>query len=253
MWWWAAIGWLRRSLRALGSAIEGTANQDGPALAPTNSGIREIDQLAHKFNAMQEANQTMEQRIRDMAFHDPLTGLANRRLLVDRLEQTLARNHRGGEFAALLFFDLDNFKTLNDTHGHGAGDVLLEEVAVRLQGQVRETDTVARFGGDEFVVLLTRLGSEPVQAFEQASALAETLRDALSRPYELATGREGEPTVQHVCTASVGVAVFSTGASEQVIASSASVRRGRFVRCFQGGLKTARRRRPWSPRLRWSS
>lgn len=201
---------MRRSLRALGSAIEGTPDQDGPALAPTNSGIREIDQLARKFNAMQETNLAMEQRIRDMAFHDPLTGLANRRLLVDRLEQTLARNHRGGEFAALLFFDLDNFKPLNDTHGHGAGDVLLEEVAVRLQGQVRETDTVARFGGDEFVVLLTRLGSEPVQAFEQASALAETLRDVLSRPYELVTGQEGEPTVQHVCTASVGVAVFST-------------------------------------------
>lgn len=207
---WLFSSHMRRALRALGAATERSPDQETPAFAPTNSGIREIDQLARKFNAMQEANQAMEQRIREMAFHDPLTGLANRRLLFDRLEQTLASNHRSGEFAALMFFDLDNFKPLNDTHGHGAGDVLLEEVAVRLKGQVRDTDTVARFGGDEFVVLLTRLGSDPVQAFERASALAETMRDVLSRPYQLTSGDAGTPAVLHECTASVGVAVFST-------------------------------------------
>lgn len=210
-----ALSWLfsnhmRRSLRALGKATEVSVEQGGPALAPTNSGIREIDQLAGKFNAMQEANRAMEQHIRAMAFQDPLTGLANRRLLLDRLEQSLAANNRSGEFSALIFFDLDNFKPLNDRHGHGAGDELLETVACRLRQGVREHDTVARFGGDEFVVLLTRLGGDGRLAEQAAGAIAEQLRQQLAQPYELQqNGGSGQRAVQHVCTASVGVVVFS--------------------------------------------
>lgn len=210
-----ALSWLfsnhmRRSLRDLGKATEASVGLDRPALAPTDSGIREIDQLAGKLNAMQEANRVMEQRIRAMALQDPLTGLANRRLLLDRLEQLLATNNRSGEFAALVFFDLDNFKPLNDTHGHGAGDDLLKTVARRLRRCVREHDTVARFGGDEFVVLLTRLGRDGQVAEQAAGAIAEQLRQQLAQPYILRQNGGSDPqTIQHQCTASLGVVVFS--------------------------------------------
>lgn len=208
---WLFSSHIRRSLRALGSATEATVQQGAPALAPTNSGIREIDQLASKFNAMQQANSQMEQRIRAMAFHDPLTGLANRRLLVDHLEQAIARNRRSGEYSALAFFDLDNFKPLNDTYGHGVGDDLLEEVANRLRSGVREADTAARFGGDEFVVLIDRLGHDPALARETAAGIAEKLRLELAEPYLLQPDpQSGAPSVQHCCSASIGVAVFSS-------------------------------------------
>ena len=103
-------------------------------------------------------------QIRDMAFHNSLTGLPNRRLLVDRLTMALAAGHRQNAHGALLLLDLDNFKPLNDQHGHAAGDILLREVARRLLGSVRETDTVARLGGDEFVVLIPVLDQDPTNA-----------------------------------------------------------------------------------------
>ena len=94
-----------------------------------------------------------EEKIRNLALHDTLTQLPNRRLLNDRLEQTIAASKRSGHYGALMFLDLDNFKPLNDTHGHGVGDLLLIEAARRITGCVREMDTCARFGGDEFVVI----------------------------------------------------------------------------------------------------
>ena len=94
-----------------------------------------------------------EEKIRNLALHDTLTQLPNRRLLNDRLDQTLAASKRSGRYGALIFLDLDNFKPLNDTHGHGVGDLLLIEAARRITGCVREMDTCARFGGDEFVVI----------------------------------------------------------------------------------------------------
>jgi diguanylate cyclase (GGDEF)-like protein len=208
---WLFSSHIHRSLRALGAATEATVLQGAPALAPTNSGIREIDHLAEKFNAMQQANSQMEQQIRAMAFQDPLTGLANRRLLVDHLEQVIARNSRSGEFAALIFFDLDNFKPLNDTYGHGVGDDLLEEVGSRLRRELRDTDTAARFGGDEFVVLLEQLGNDALRAKEAAAAIAEKLRTDLAQPYVLHSGAQ---QVEHRCTASMGVAVFSAAITD---------------------------------------
>jgi diguanylate cyclase (GGDEF)-like protein len=207
---WLFSSHIRRSLRGLGSATEATVEQGVPALAPTNSSIREIDQLALKFNAMQDANHKMEQRIRAMAFQDPLTGLANRRLLVDRLEQVIAHNGRTGEFSALVFIDLDNFKPLNDTHGHGAGDDLLEEVAGRLRTSLRDTDTAARFGGDEFVVLISQLGHDAAHAEHTAAAVANKLLAELAVPYALSLAVTASGlAVHHVCTASMGVLVFS--------------------------------------------
>jgi diguanylate cyclase (GGDEF)-like protein/PAS domain S-box-containing protein len=126
-----------------------------------------------------------ENEIHMLAFYDPLSQLPNRRMLLDRLRQAVAtsvRNHTGG---ALLFIDLDNFKTLNDTKGHGIGDLLLVEVSKRLQSCVREGDTLARFGGDEFVLLLEGLSEEPALAAVQARSVGEKVLEALSQPYIL--------------------------------------------------------------------
>ncbi|MBU3903556.1 MAG: EAL domain-containing protein [Gammaproteobacteria bacterium] len=126
-----------------------------------------------------------ENEIHHLAFYDPLSQLPNRRLLLDRLRQGIAsgaRNHTGG---ALMFLDLDNFKTLNDTKGHGIGDLLLIEVSRRLQACVREGDTVARFGGDEFVLLLEGLSEDSAHAAVQARTVGEKVLHSLSEPYQL--------------------------------------------------------------------
>lgn len=149
----------------------------------------------------------LEEQVRQLAFHDPLTRLANRRLMLDHLEQAMSASKRSQRHGALLFLDLDNFKPLNDTHGHGVGDLLLIEVAERLKACVREADTVARFGGDEFVVLLCELSTQPGEAAEQAVAIAEKVRTRLAEPYVLQSVPSA-PTVRHECTASIGVAVF---------------------------------------------
>ncbi|HEY6095288.1 MAG TPA: diguanylate cyclase [Gallionellaceae bacterium] len=148
--------------------------------------------------------------IRDLAFHDPLTKLPNRRLLRDRLEQMMAMSARSGLHNALMFIDLDNFKPLNDGHGHDAGDMLLIGVAARLRSCVREMDTVARFGGDEFMVLLNDLDEDKDESAGKAAAIAEKIRTVLAEPYQLPVFREGkvEGTIEHRCTASIGVALF---------------------------------------------
>ena len=149
----------------------------------------------------------LEEQVRQLAFHDPLTRLANRRLMLDHLEQAMSASKRSQRHGALLFLDLDNFKPLNDTHGHGVGDLLLIEVAERLNACVREADTVARFGGYEFVVLLCELSTQPGEAAEQAVAIAEKVRTRLAEPYVLQSAPSA-PAIRHECTASIGVAVF---------------------------------------------
>ncbi len=152
----------------------------------------------------------MEHHIRELAFHDSLTQLPNRRLLRDRLAQAMATNKRSGLYGALMFLDLDNFKPLNDARGHDFGDLLLIEVANRLKACVREMDTVARVGGDEFVVMLSELVVDRDDSTVQARNLAEKIRTALSEPYLLSIRRHGmaDTTVTHHCTASIGVALF---------------------------------------------
>lgn len=152
----------------------------------------------------------MEEQVRQMAFYDKLTNLPNRRLLEDRMIQVMAASKRSGMYGALMFIDLDNFKPLNDAHGHEMGDLLLIEVANRLRTCVREVDTVSRFGGDEFVVLLNELDTEKDESTSQAKVVSEKIRSSLSEPYLLAIRREmnTDTTVEHRCTASIGVALF---------------------------------------------
>ena len=152
----------------------------------------------------------LEEQVRQIAFHDTLTRLANRRLMLEHLDQAMSASKRSHHHGALLFLDLDNFKSLNDTHGHSVGDLLLIEVAERLKACVREADTVARFGGDEFVVLLCELDTQPAEASEQAIAVAEKIRIRLSDLYVLQAAPSGPATgtIEHQCTASIGVAIF---------------------------------------------
>ncbi|WP_342666075.1 sensor domain-containing diguanylate cyclase [Simplicispira psychrophila] len=153
----------------------------------------------------------LQDQVHDLAFYDPLTQLANRRLLIDHLTQALLSCQRQRSQGALLFLDLDNFKSLNDAHGHGAGDLLLIEVAQRLKTCVRAIDTVARFGGDEFVVLLGVLSNEASEAATQAGAIAEKIRASLAQPYQISiTPAHQQPptTVEHRCSASIGLVLF---------------------------------------------
>lgn len=154
----------------------------------------------------------LEAQIKQMAHYDVLTDLPNRRLLFDRLQQAMTGTKRSGRYGALMFMDLDNFKPLNDTYGHGVGDLLLLEVARRLTARVREIDTVSRFGGDEFVVLLSDLMSQEDESTAQARIIAEKIRITLAEPYLLTVKREGQAdiTIEHRCTTSIGVVVFGS-------------------------------------------
>jgi diguanylate cyclase (GGDEF)-like protein/PAS domain S-box-containing protein len=151
-----------------------------------------------------------EEQVRQLAFHDPLTALPNRRLLYDRLQQTMAASGRAPCHGALMFVDLDNFKPLNDAHGHVIGDLLLIEAAGRLKSCVREVDTVARFGGDEFMVMIGELAVDRSEAMEKAALVAEKIRIALLEPYRLTVEAEGktETGLTHQCSASIGVTLF---------------------------------------------
>jgi diguanylate cyclase (GGDEF)-like protein len=164
-----------------------------------------------------QLRQALDQ-VRKMAFHDALTGLPNRRLLGDRLAQAMAASKRNGHYGALIFLDLDNFKPLNDLHGHETGDQLLLDAAKRLLACVRETDTVARFGGDEFVLLLTGLNTDLNESTRRVQEIAEKIRTSLAEPYCLTLKQEGKQpiSVEHQCTASIGVALFLGQNSPQV-------------------------------------
>jgi len=143
-----------------------------------------------------------EREIQRLAFYDALTGLPNRMLLMDRMHQALAtaqRRHQGG---ALLFIDLDNFKQLNDTLGHDQGDLLLQQVAQRLNTCVRAVDTVARLGGDEFVVMLEELSPKPHELAMHARSVGEKILTMLAVPYALAG-------YQYRSTPSIGIAPFT--------------------------------------------
>lgn len=144
-----------------------------------------------------------EEKIRELAFFDQLTGLPNRVLLIDRVRQALNANTRDKSFGALLFVDLDNFKTLNDSLGHDVGDQLLKKAAQRISRCVGMDDTVARFGGDEFVVLLANLDTDEAKAAAlQAEAIGEKILAAFVETFQL------DP-YEYPCTPSVGVTLFS--------------------------------------------
>lgn len=149
-----------------------------------------------------------EEQIQKLAFYDPLTLLPNRRLLIDRLENNLAHMRRHPFHGALFFIDLDHFKILNDSHGHQFGDQLLQEVANRISQCMRAGDTVSRFGGDEFVVLLTDLDQDPIHAAQEATVVAEKIRQKINMPYQLSTPNQ-KTKVNHQISASIGISVFN--------------------------------------------
>ncbi|MCX7096655.1 MAG: PAS domain S-box protein [Methylococcales bacterium] len=143
-----------------------------------------------------------EDKIHSLAFYDPLTGLPNRRLLLDRLRQALIACTRKDQIGALLFLDLDHFKVINDTLGHDVGDMLLQQTARRLTNCVRAGDTVARLGGDEFVVMLENLGKQPIEAVALAEAIAQKILDTLNQPHQLGVHH-------YTITSSIGLCHFN--------------------------------------------
>lgn len=150
------------------------------------------------------------QQMQDMAFFDSLTGLPNRRLLVDRIAQALTQSQRSGHHGALMFLDLDNFKSLNDRYGHAFGDEVLRQTATRIQHCLRATDTVSRQGGDEFVVVIVDLGEDLPSSQQQGQQVAEKIRLALETPFEHPVSVTGltDDTAPTRCTASLGLVVF---------------------------------------------
>lgn len=172
------------------------------------------DQVSHYVSTLTDitGRKSAENEIERLAFYDPLTNLPNRRLLHDRLQHALASSQRNGTGGALLFIDLDNFKTLNDTRGHSKGDQLLKEAAQRLLTCVRDTDMVARLGGDEFVVLLEGLSTQGIEASTQADGVGQKILAQLHQPYDLA----GQA---YRYTASIGIALFldQQGSTEELL------------------------------------
>ncbi|MDX8399532.1 MAG: EAL domain-containing protein, partial [Gallionellaceae bacterium] len=147
------------------------------------------------------ARKRIEEEIHSLAFYDSLTKLPNRRLFLDRFRSALLASARRDDYGAVLFIDLDRFKALNDNFGHDYGDLLLIEVGVRIKSCVREMDTVARFGGDEFVVLIGAFSKSLDDVTHQVALLAEKIREALSRPYDL-KGHE------HYSSPSIGISLY---------------------------------------------
>lgn len=162
------------------------------------------DMITHYVKTLTDITQrkSAAEEIERLAFYDPLTNLPNRRLLLDRLNLALASSHTNNRKGALLFIDLDNFKTLNDTLGHDRGDLLLQQVAARLSACIRESDTVARLGGDEFVIMLEDLSAQTVEAVNQAEAVGNKIIANINAPFLLAQ-------LDYLCTSSIGATLFN--------------------------------------------
>ena len=174
-------------------------------------------QTKRKLNQEHDIVLLQQNQLQQFAFYDTLTLLPNRRLLNDRLNQTMATSKRTGRYCSLIYLDLDNFKPVNDKHGHDVGDALLIEVANRIKICVREMDTVARMGGDEFVVVLSELSADKAEATSQVHMVAEKIRTALSTTYLLNIKNEGKAasTIECHCSASIGVVVFKKQEADQ--------------------------------------
>ena len=174
--------WLLRPLRRAAEQADGMARGDLPLKPLPVVRPDELGRLTAAFNRLLATLDDQRDALRQQAHHDSLTGLPNRRLLTDRLAQSLARARRHGNRVAVLFLDLDGFKRVNDSIGHDAGDAVLRQVAQRLSAVVRETDTVARLGGDEFVLLAADFESDSAAS---AAALAQKCVESIGRPLQV--------------------------------------------------------------------
>ena len=170
--------------------------------------------LVRMCECFEAERQRTDEELAFLATHDPLTGLPNRTLILDRVEQMLARSRRSQTPVAALFVDLDNFKDINDTLGHSVGDELLRAVAARLDGVVREADALGRLGGDEFVVI-----SEELSLDVAPELIAERLLDALKQPFKLGADKETRVTV----TASIGIAAGGDHTSAEELLRNADI------------------------------
>jgi diguanylate cyclase (GGDEF)-like protein len=187
----ADLGWLYRSLMV------------ALLLLTTVGGVAfYIFRINRKLQLSLTELETVEKAMEHMAMHDSLTRLPSRRLLNDRMQQALTVARRDDTQVALMFLDLDKFKPINDAFGHGVGDLLLQQAAERMVACVRESDTVARIGGDEFIVLL-----RSVTDADHASEVAEKIRAAISQPFELA----GQPLSS---SCSIGIALYPQDGSD---------------------------------------
>lgn len=187
---------------------DGSLYHDEMTITPVPGDDGEISNFVALKRDISERKK-IEAQIHQLAFYDPLTQLPNRSLLLDRLGQVQHTCMLNGHYGALMFLDLDNFKPLNDQHGHNTGDMLLIEAARRIADCVRAEDTVARFGGDEFVIML-ELGTDKEVSITQATQVAETIQAALAEPYRLPVYQaDGSGTfIEHYCTSSIGIAMF---------------------------------------------
>ncbi len=190
-----------------GRIVDRTADQPGRRFIGFTFNIHErkcreddLDRANRKLVEQNLQLEHMNARLNALATSDPLTRLPNRRLLLNRLHDEIHQSSQDEHTRALLFIDLDNFKTLNDTLGHGNGDMLLRQVAERLRDCVRETDTVARIGGDEFVIILGNLGDD---ARSQSEIIGHKIIAELNRPYQLATH-------EYLVTPSIGITLFDS-------------------------------------------
>jgi diguanylate cyclase (GGDEF)-like protein len=170
------------------------------AISPVHGADGQATHYVGIFSDISEPREA-ERKIIELAFYDPLTELPNRDLLRDRLNYALSGSARHGHYGALLLIDLDNFKVLNDTFGHEAGDRLLIEAASRLRQSLRENDTAARMGGDEFMLLLEGLAATELASAAAAEAIAEKIRAALCAPY-------GAKDAAYHLTPSIGICLF---------------------------------------------
>ncbi|MES2683161.1 MAG: diguanylate cyclase [Pseudomonadota bacterium] len=170
--------------------------------------VMELDSRNKALQVEISERKRMEEKAAHLATHDPLTGLPNRLLFLDRLQTAVGRTVRSGNACALFYIDIDNFKPVNDEHGHQAGDELLKELSFRLRSTMRDVDTVARLGGDEFAAIM----DAPIST-EHALGLAHRLSEAVSRPYRLSV--QGHPlNIEVRVGISVGIALFPGHASD---------------------------------------
>ena len=163
----------------------------------------ELGEVSHYVAIFSDitARKNTEEEIYNLAFYDALTKLPNRRLFLDRFGVALSMSERYANYGATLFIDMDRFKILNDTHGHECGDLLLKEVGVRIKSCVRDIDTVARFGGDEFVVLIEAISQNRDDAVNNVALIAAKICEALAQPYQL-------KEYEHRCSSSIGISLF---------------------------------------------